>query len=220
MTRLAPSTEVWQAWLLAHSHISPSCYWGHSTAMRRAHIDSTLLLCSRLWCLIQVAAITIPHMPGMSVYQEFSCFLSWRWFGSSTQAWMPTYVSILRIPQMIWVWRATVEWYWQGKTEKLGEKPVPVPLCPPQIPHGLTRARTRASVVRGRRLTTWATARPNSLVSARGSVVHSNQFIEFSGAFINICKHDATVGIVSNKWVAEMHILSDGMSQCFPLTER
>jgi hypothetical protein len=27
-----------------------------------------------------------------------------------TQAWMPTYVSILRIPQMIWVWRATVEY--------------------------------------------------------------------------------------------------------------
>jgi hypothetical protein len=26
-----------------------------------------------------------------------------------TQAWMPTYVSILRIPQMIRVWRATVE---------------------------------------------------------------------------------------------------------------
>jgi hypothetical protein len=23
---------------------------------------------------------------------------------------------------------------WQGKTEELGEKPVPVPLCPPQIP--------------------------------------------------------------------------------------
>jgi hypothetical protein len=34
--------------------------------------------------------------------------------------------------------------YWRGKTEELGEKPVPVPLCPPQIPHGLTRARTRA----------------------------------------------------------------------------
>jgi hypothetical protein len=39
-----------------------------------------------------------------------------------------------------------------GETEELGEKPVPVRLCPPQIPHGLTRARTRASVVRGRRL--------------------------------------------------------------------
>jgi hypothetical protein len=83
-------------------------------------------------------------------------FFPWRWGGSSTQAWMPTYVSILRIPQMIWIWRATVEWYWQGKIEELGEKPVPVQLCPPQIPHGLTRARTRASAVRGRRLTTWA----------------------------------------------------------------
>jgi hypothetical protein len=28
--------------------------------------------------------------------------------------------------------------YWQGKTEELGEKPVPMPLCPPQIPHVLT----------------------------------------------------------------------------------
>jgi hypothetical protein len=53
---------------------------------------------------------------------------------------------ILFIPQ-IWVCRATVEWqdlYWQGKTEELGEKPFPMPLCPPQIPHALTRARTRA----------------------------------------------------------------------------
>jgi hypothetical protein len=36
-----------------------------------------------------------------------------------------------------------------GKTEELGENPVPVPLCPPQIPHGLTRA----SAARGRRPT-------------------------------------------------------------------
>jgi hypothetical protein len=42
----------------------------------------------------------------------------------------------------------------------LGEKSVSVPLCPPQIPHGLTRNRTRASAVRGRRLTAWAMARP------------------------------------------------------------
>jgi hypothetical protein len=47
---------------------------------------------------------------------------------------------------------APVEWKWQGKTEELGEKPVPVPLCPPQILRGLTRDRTRASAVRGRRL--------------------------------------------------------------------
>jgi hypothetical protein len=38
------------------------------------------------------------------------------------------YISELRppaglmfIPQMIWVWSATMEWYWLGKTEKLGE---------------------------------------------------------------------------------------------------
>jgi hypothetical protein len=33
-------------------------------------------------------------------------------------------------------------------------------ICPPQIPHGLTRDRTRASAVGGRRLTAWAMARP------------------------------------------------------------
>jgi hypothetical protein len=54
---------------------------------------------------------------------------------------------------------APVEWNWQGETEELGEKPVPVPLCPPQIPHWLTRDRTRASAVGGRRLTAWAMAR-------------------------------------------------------------
>jgi hypothetical protein len=56
---------------------------------------------------------------------------------------------------------APVEWNWQGKTEELGEKPVPVPLRPPQIPHGLTRDWTRASAVGGRRLTAWAMARPS-----------------------------------------------------------
>jgi hypothetical protein len=39
-------------------------------------------------------------------------------------------------------------------------KPVPVPLCPPQSPHDLTRARTRAAAVGSQRLTAWARARP------------------------------------------------------------
>jgi hypothetical protein len=43
-------------------------------------------------------------------------------------------------------------------------KPVPVPLCPPQIPHGLTRDRNRASVVGGRRLTAWTMARPTAIL--------------------------------------------------------
>jgi hypothetical protein len=39
--------------------------------------------------------------------------------------------------------------YRQGKTEELGERPVPVLLCPSQIPHVLTRARNQASTVTG-----------------------------------------------------------------------
>jgi hypothetical protein len=35
-----------------------------------------------------------------------------------------------------------------------GRKPAPVPLCPPQIPHDLTRSRTRAAAVRSRGLIT------------------------------------------------------------------
>jgi hypothetical protein len=46
-----------------------------------------------------------------------------------------------------------------GKTQELGRKPAPVPLCRPQIPHGLARARTRASAVKGRRLTALAMTR-------------------------------------------------------------
>jgi hypothetical protein len=37
---------------------------------------------------------------------------------------------------------AAVEWYLQKETEGLGEKPVPVPLCPPHIPHELPYANT------------------------------------------------------------------------------
>jgi hypothetical protein len=59
---------------------------------------------------------------------------------------------------------APVEWNWQGKTEALGEKPVPVPHCPPQIPHGLTRYRTRTSAVGGRRLTAWAMAQSSAIL--------------------------------------------------------
>jgi hypothetical protein len=36
-----------------------------------------------------------------------------------------------------------VEWNWQVKTEVLGKKLIPVPLCQLQIPHELTRNRTQ-----------------------------------------------------------------------------
>jgi hypothetical protein len=39
-------------------------------------------------------------------------------------------------------------------------KAAPVPLCSPQIPHDLNRARTRAAAVGNQRLTAWTMARP------------------------------------------------------------
>jgi hypothetical protein len=44
-------------------------------------------------------------------------------------------------------------------------KPASVPLCPPQIPHDLTWARTGAVEVGSRRLTAWAMARPRLILN-------------------------------------------------------
>jgi hypothetical protein len=42
-------------------------------------------------------------------------------------------------------------------------KPAPVSLCPPQIPHDLTRAWTRAAAVGSRQQNAWAMTRPSQL---------------------------------------------------------
>jgi hypothetical protein len=77
---------------------------------------------------------------------------------------------------------APVKWNCEGKTEELGEKPVPVPLCPPQIPHGLTRDRTRASAVGGWRLTAWAMARPDTNVKTiNNNSTKIKCFVHFAG---------------------------------------
>jgi hypothetical protein len=54
-----------------------------------------------------------------------------------------------------------------GKDWRTRRKPVPVPLHPPQIPHGhgLTRVWTRDSAVRDDRITTWAMPRPSDTVT-------------------------------------------------------
>jgi hypothetical protein len=63
-------------------------------------------------------------------------------------------------------------------------KPAPMPLCPPQIPHDLTWARTRAAVVGCRQLTALAMARP-----AEGNNLHSQKSQEnilgFTGTGLN-----------------------------------
>jgi hypothetical protein len=47
-----------------------------------------------------------------------------------------------------------------GENRNNRGKPIAGPLCPPQIPRGLTRDRNRASVLGGRRLIASAMARP------------------------------------------------------------
>jgi hypothetical protein len=59
---------------------------------------------------------------------------------------------------LVWAWRPG-GMILTGVTEEVGEKPVPVPLCSPQIPHGTFRAQTRGTAARSRRLIAWATAR-------------------------------------------------------------
>jgi hypothetical protein len=63
-----------------------------------------------------------------------------------------------------WLWSNRWNENWQGKP-KYSEKTCPMPLCPPQIPHDVTWARTWAAIVGSRRLTAWAIARPTSLTA-------------------------------------------------------
>jgi hypothetical protein len=49
-----------------------------------------------------------------------------------------------------------------GSTQR---KPAPVPLCPPQMPHYLTRARTQTAAVGSRRLTAWALTWPTFIIA-------------------------------------------------------
>jgi hypothetical protein len=69
----------------------------------------------------------------------------------------------------------------RGKPKYSGEKPVPVPLCPPQILHGLTRDRTRASAVRGRRLTAWAMERLSGKCYEPSSSTHQSWWMISDG---------------------------------------
>jgi hypothetical protein len=55
---------------------------------------------------------------------------------------------------------ALLEWYWQGKSEVLGRKPAPLPLCPLHIPHELSWRWSNVSAVINQLLTDWAMAWP------------------------------------------------------------
>jgi len=85
----------------------------------------------------------------------------------SSSPWLPKQnCSLTRFPSFVlfsfWQEKHVVGYstlvtiQWQEKSDVLEEKPVPLTLCPPQIPPGLAWDRIRASAVTGRRLTAWA----------------------------------------------------------------
>jgi hypothetical protein len=74
---------------------------------------------------------------GIEVYVDEARLRLW--------SWPPT--GLLFIQSMIYKDGAKVEWYRQRKSEKLVEKPVSVPLCPPQLSDGITRRRFSKQMV-------------------------------------------------------------------------
>jgi hypothetical protein len=92
---------------------------------------------------------------------EYSCAVS-LWRGETVSLWNCGRYRT-HWPSLKWYmskYGTSVEWHLQRSTKGLGGKSVPVPLCPPQIPHGLPLQRAGASGVRSRRLTPSAMARP------------------------------------------------------------
>jgi hypothetical protein len=79
-----------------------------------------------------------------------------------------------------------VERYWQEKNI-LGENPVSVHFVYHKSSHGLEKARTRVSAVRGSRLTAWAMARPRKNEGQGHTAVPSR----------DSCKRSTTVAVCS-----------------------
>jgi hypothetical protein len=98
---------------------------------------------------LPVSVLTKAEMGRLHVYFSF-CSCQW---GETVSELRPLTV-LLFIPQMIYESAAPRRNnIGRKKNKELREKPVPVSLCPPYISHGLTKARTRASAMRGQRLT-------------------------------------------------------------------
>jgi hypothetical protein len=118
--------------------------------------------------LIITLKMNCAHYCWRSMPSKKSTFFQWR---RAPQQTLRTHRSLKSFCATIW-WRwwlffilfQVVEHGWneidRGKPKYSGKKPVPVPLCPPQIPPESTWEGTRASAVEGRRLTAWAMARP------------------------------------------------------------
>jgi hypothetical protein len=96
------------------------------------------------WCLSVWPVGRVVHPNDTSKFSSFSFYLvSWCGVRLSPLGTAATNWPIVPAPDDRWVWIIWRNDNWQGKP-KYSEKTAPVPLCPPQIPHDVTCARTRA----------------------------------------------------------------------------
>jgi hypothetical protein len=87
--------------------------------------------------LISLLLLILLHLPPSAVLSSRHTFLCTRPILCFT--YRQTYTHLLTLCRVSGQWMeygVLVGWYWQEKAEVLEEKPVPVPLCPLQIPHG------------------------------------------------------------------------------------
>jgi hypothetical protein len=108
---------------------------------------------SRIWMSVHVSSVF------MLSYVVFFVLVSWGGVRLSPLGTSGT-TGRLYQPRIIDDEREAVAGMRTGKwNQSTRRKPVPVSLYPPQIPHYLTLAWTRAAAVASRRLTAWAMAR-------------------------------------------------------------
>jgi hypothetical protein len=83
------------------------------------------------------------------------------------------------IPQMIheWIWSSS-GLILTGENQRIWRKPVPVPLCPSQIPHGLACAWTHTAAVRSQQLTAWGYGPNTSLYTKNTHKTHSHKKLQ------------------------------------------
>jgi hypothetical protein len=97
---------------------------------------------------------------------------------------------------------------WIGKgNPKILRKRASVSLCPPVIPHDLTRDRTRADEVGSRRLIAWAVARPTLYLTFTVRRIFASPELH-SGLHVSVkYKHVSSILKMSSSWPSNKSIV-------------
>ena len=106
---------------------------------------------------------------------------------------------------------------WQGKTEILGESPVQVLLCSPQISHGLSCDRSRASAMRDRRLLGFSNRDGMCLLRGTNWIFKYHQF---HSIFIVYVTSEGTAEFQAREFLFVRHTRTFSYCMSTPITEQ